>query len=59
MHWGASGTAGGRRKPAAAGGVLDVSAVPNAGIPSGPRPVARYVAPFIAIKGGTEVGKPQ
>ena len=36
---------------AAAGGVLDVSAVPNAGIPSGPRPVARYVAPFIATKG--------
>lgn len=44
---------------AAAGGVLDVSAVPNAGIPSGPRPVARYVAPFIAIKGGSEVGAPR
>lgn len=44
---------------AAAGGVLDVSAVPNAGIPSGPRPVARYVAPFIAIKGGSEVGAPK
>jgi hypothetical protein len=44
---------------AAAGGVLDVSAVPNAGIPSGPRPVTRYVAPFIAIKGGAEVGTPK
>jgi hypothetical protein len=44
---------------AAAGGVLDVSAVPNAGIPSGPRPVTRYVAPFIAIKGASDVGAPK
>lgn len=44
---------------AAAGGVLDVSAVPNGGAPTSPSTVTRYVAPFIAIKGASEIGSPK